>query len=116
MFKNKRREEDYLELNKKFKDKHQFVANWYMEKHLLNNNGLNPITEDDFSYQRRMKGFFGNKCEDLPKLFNPFASVNYGFDKNFDQYPVEKLLELFNQIESFFPEPFSDVQIQHENN
>lgn len=101
------RKERYLELNKKFKDKHQIVSNWYMKNYLCNNNGLLPITEDGFSYQRRVVSFFGDdKYGKLPMSFNQFATVNIHHDKNFDHYPIEKLLELYNEIEIFFPEPF----------
>jgi hypothetical protein len=41
------------------------------------------------------------------------AGINYGFDKNFDYHPVEKLMELYNQIEIVFPEPFIEVKKQH---
>lgn len=106
-----KREKEYLELNKKFQDKHQIVADWYCEKYLVGI-GLQPITEQGFKYQRRVINFFGdNMYGKLPKSFNPFASINYGFDKNFDHYPIEKLLELYNQIEIVFPEPFIEAQL-----
>jgi hypothetical protein len=109
-----KREKEYLELNKKFLEKHQIVCNYYAPKYLFgNNNGMQPVTEEGFEYQRRMKDFFGEKYGQLPKSFNPFASVNYGFDKNFDYHPVEKLMELYNQIEIVFPEPFIEVKKQH---
>lgn len=109
MFWKKRetRKQSYLELNKKFKDKHQIVANWYMKNYLLNNNGLQPINEEGFSYQRRMKDFFGdNKYGKLPYSYSGIPYLNQGNVKNFDYFPIEKLLELYNKIEDFFPEPF----------
>jgi hypothetical protein len=102
-----KREKEYLELNKKFQDKHQIVCNYYAPKYLLGNqNGMQPVTEEGFEYQRRMRYFFGDLYGQLPRSFNAFAGVNSGFDKNFDYYPVEKLMELYNQIEIIFPEPF----------
>ena len=71
-----------------------------------------PVTEEWFEYQRRVKNFFGdNMYGKLPKSFNPFAGVNYGFDKDFDYFPVEKLLELYSQIETVFPESFIEAQL-----
>lgn len=104
-----KREKEYLELNKKFQDKHQIVANWYSKKYLIgNHNGMKPVTLEGFEYQRRVKNFFGdNMYGKLPKSFNPFAGVNYGFDTDFDYFPVEKLLKLYSQIETVFPEPFN---------
>ena len=32
-----KREKEYLELNKKFQDKHQIVANWYSKKYFFGN-------------------------------------------------------------------------------
>lgn len=105
--KTKTREQSYLELNEKFKDKHGIVANWYMKKHLCNNNGLLPINEEGLSYQRRMVDFFGdNKYGKLPYSYSLIPYLNQGNIKNFDYFPIEKLLELYNQIEEFFPEPF----------
>lgn len=104
---NEKREKEYLELNNKFTDKHQIVAKWYSEKYLFgNNNGMQPVTEDGFEYQRRVKWFFGEEYGKLPKSFNAFANVNYGYDKKFDHNPVEKLMELYEKIEIVFPEPF----------
>jgi hypothetical protein len=107
-----KREKEYLKLNKKFLEKHQIVCDYYVPKYLVGI-GLQPISEEGFEYQRRMKNFFGEKYGQLPKSFNPLAGINYGFDKNFDYHPVEKLMELYNQIEIVFPEPFIEVKKQH---
>ena len=36
-----KREKEYLELNKKFQDKHQIVCNYYAPKYLLGNQLIN---------------------------------------------------------------------------
>ena len=103
-----KREKEYLELNKTFQDKHQIVANWYCKKYLFgNHNGMQPVTEEGFEYQRRVKSFFGdNGYGQLPHSFSGFPYLNQSNEKDFDYYPVEKLMELYNQIEIIFPEPF----------
>lgn len=110
--KKKRREKEYLELNKKFQDKHQIIANWYCKKHLLgNNNGMQPVTEEGFEYQRRVKSFFDGKYGQLPRSFSMHGYLNQWNVKNFDYFPVEKLLELYNKIEEVFPEPFAELNL-----
>ena len=104
------REKEYFELNKMFKNKHQIVANWYMKKYLCNNNGLQPVTEDGFSYQKRIIEFFNYQYGKLPHSYNLYASVNIYHNEDFDYFPVEKLQDLYNQIEIFFPEPFLNTR------
>jgi hypothetical protein len=106
-----KREKEYFELNKKFQDKHQIVANWYSKKYLFgNHNGMQPVTEEGFEYQRMVKSFFGDNCYgQLPHSFSGFPYLNQSNEKDFDYYPVEKLMELYNQIEIIFPEPFLDA-------
>lgn len=108
----KQRKSDYDKLIILFKAKHGIVARYYMDKHLSNNNGLNPVTLEDYAYQRRVKKFFGDKCNDIPHLFNSFAGISYG-TPNFDPTPIEKLQKLYDLIEIEFPEPF--VQINRDN-
>ena len=108
-----KREKEYLELNKKFQDKHQIVANWYSKKYLFgNHNGMQPVIEEGFEYQRRVKNFFGdNMYGQLPHSFSRFPYLNQGNIKDFDYFPIEKLLELYNQIEIVFPEPFIEAHL-----
>lgn len=103
------RKKDYAILTNKFKDKHQIVCNWYMNKYLNNHNGLQPVTQEGFDYQKRVLGFFRDLYGKLPQSFNLFANVSYG-DENFDSTPIEKLQDLYNQIEIIFPEPFVNTE------
>lgn len=43
-----KREKDYLELNNKFKDKHQIVANWYMKNIYAIITDYNQLPKMDF--------------------------------------------------------------------
>jgi len=103
------RKQEYDELLKKFYEKHNIVVGWYCKKYLFgNHNGMQPVTEKGFEYQKRVKYFFGARFGELPKSFNEFASVSYG-TPNFDYTPVEKLKELYDEIEIVFPEPFKQI-------
>lgn len=103
------RQEEYDELIKEFYKKHSIVAKWLCTKYLFgNHNGMQPVTPEGFEYQRRVKHFFGARFGEFPKSFNSFASVSYGAP-NFDFTPVEKLRELYNEIEIVFPEPFKQI-------
>ena len=79
------------------------------EKYLCNNNGLQPVTEDGFSYQKRVIDFFNYQYGKLPHSYNLYASVNIYHIENFDHFPIEKLQELYNKIETTFPEPFLNI-------
>jgi hypothetical protein len=104
----KQQQQQYDILNKKFRDKHQLVCNYYIQNYLGNgkSNCLNPLTEEGKKYQNRLRLFFREKYSKLPFSFDPWSTIDYKRMYN-EYYPVEKLQNLYDEIELEFPEPFN---------
>jgi hypothetical protein len=106
---NKRKElrkDQYLELNKKFRENHNTICRWYLSVYKSDNKGKQRFLNE------RLNPFFGEngRYGELPKSFNLWVGVNSGFQKDFDYYPIEKLQALYNEIEIEFPEAFLDIK------
>ena len=99
----KNRQLRYEKLNKSFRIKHDIICNWMYKKYTFS-----PNTIEGEIFLEKFKSFFTNEYGDLPHSFN-YVNVDFSFNINFDDYPVEKLQELYNKIEIIFPEPFIQI-------
>ena len=99
-----KRELKYNELNKLFRIKHGIICNWRIKKYTMN-----PTTIEGLIFNEKFNSFFLREYGIFPHSFNEFASINFSFDYKFDYCPVEKLQELYNKIESIFPDPFIQI-------
>lgn len=109
----KKRKIQYDELNKLFREKHNIIGNWFVKKYGC---GIAaPYSPEGAKYQSRLKQFFDIQYGELPKSYNLFANVSYGAS-DFDPNPVEKLQELYDQIEIVFPEPFIKIHREEKLN
>lgn len=99
--KENKRKSDFIKLNKKFRNKHTYIADWFIRKY-----GTYPTCKKAVEFHERLCKFFLDKYGKLPNSYNHLSNVNHLFKSNFDHYPIEKLKKLYEQIESEFPEPF----------
>lgn len=112
-FKRKKAEQRmvlYDELNKKIREKHSIICVYNRNKFYPNGTYVNTYAGKE--YEQRMWYFFTGKYGKLPKSFDPLSSVSYGV-ANFDPTPIEKLQELYDEMEVYLPEAF--IQINRNN-
>jgi len=99
---------EYAILLKKFYDKHNFIANYHIK--MAKDRGdsvLWPKQKGTLDMQRRLKQFFVGDFASCPGSFDLFSTVSFG-NPDFDPYPIEKLKNIYDKIETFFPEPFEE--------